>query len=202
MGKSQTAKLFEDAGVPFYDADATIHQLYAKGGAAVEPVGALFPECIVDGAVDRERLSRAVLNDPQALKKLEQTVHPLAGKAQNAFLTHHMNAGTPAVVLDIPLLLETGAKDRVDVVVVVSAPPELQRERVLARPNMTPEKFEAILAKQMPDAQKRALADFIVDSSFSVDDARRQVRNIIDQLRGREGKALAARLSPEGKTTT
>jgi dephospho-CoA kinase len=194
MGKSQTARLFEERGVPVYDADATVHALYGKGGDAVEPVGALFPDVIVDGAVDRVKLSSHVVNDAAALKKLEAVVHPLAGQAQLKFLRHHLDKGTPAVVLDIPLLLETGAQDRVDVVVLVSAPFETQRQRVLQRPNMTEEKFNAIVAKQMPDAAKRQHADFIVDSSISVDDARRQVGDILQALDGRMGKALAQRL--------
>lgn len=194
MGKSQTARLFEEQGVPVYDADATVHALYGKGGDAVALVGALFPDVIVDGAVDRGRLSAHVINDTEALKKLEAVVHPLAGRAQLKFLRHHLDKGTPAVVLDIPLLLETGAQDRVDVVVLVSAPFETQRQRVLQRPNMTEEKFNAIVAKQMPDAAKRQHADFIVDSSISVDDARRQVGDILQALVGRTGEALAQRL--------
>jgi dephospho-CoA kinase len=196
MGKSQTARLFEEYGVPIYDADATVHSLYGKGGDAVAPVGALFPDVIVDGAIDRVKLSAHVVNDAAALKKLEAVVHPLAGQAQLQFLRHHLDKGTPAVVLDIPLLLETGAQDRVDVVVLVSAPFEIQRQRVLARPNMTEEKFNAIVAKQMPDAEKRQHAEFIVDSSISVDDARRQVGDILQALDGRDGMALAQRLKP------
>ncbi len=194
MGKSQTALLFAEQGVPVYDADATVHALYGKGGAAVAPVGALFPDVIVDGAIDRGKLSTHVVNDAAALKRLEAVVHPLAGQAQIKFLRHHLDAGTPAVVLDIPLLLETGAQDRVDVVVLVSAPFEIQRQRVLARPNMAEEKFNAIVAKQMPDADKRKHADFIVDSSISVDDARRQVGDILSALAGRPGTALEHRL--------
>ena len=194
MGKSQTARLFEEQGVPVYDADATVHALYAKGGDAVEPVGELFPDVIVDGAIDRARLSAHVINDAAALKKLEAVVHPLAGRAQIDFLRQHLARGTAMVALDIPLLLETGAQDRVDAVVLVSAPFAIQKQRVLARPNMSEEKFNAIIAKQMPDAEKRAHADFIVDSSISVDDARRQVRDILTALAGRQGTALERRL--------
>lgn len=194
MGKSQTARLFEELGVPVYDADATVHALYAKGGDAVEPVGELFPDVIVDGAIDRARLSAHVINDAAALKKLEAVVHPLAGRAQFDFLRQHLARGTAMVALDIPLLLETGAQDRVDAVVLVSAPFAIQKQRVLARPNMSEEKFNAIIAKQMPDAEKRAHADFIVDSSISVDDARRQVRDILTALAGRQGTAVERRL--------
>ena len=194
MGKSQTARLFEEQGVPVYDADATVHALYAKGGDAVEPVGELFPDVIVDGAIDRAKLSAHVINDAAALKKLEAVVHPLAGRAQIDFLRQHLARGTAMVALDIPLLLETGAQDRVDAVVLVSAPFAIQKQRVLARPNMSEEKFNAIIAKQMPDAEKRAHADFIVDSSISVDDARRQVRDILTALAGRQGTAVERRL--------
>jgi dephospho-CoA kinase len=194
MGKSQTAKLFMEEGVPVYDADATVHELYAKGGAAVQPVGGLFPEAIVDGAIDRQKLAAIVLKDDKALKALEAIVHPMAGMAQVSFLKTHFAAGRSAVVLDIPLLLEAGATDRVDVVVVVSAPFEVQRARVLARPNMTEERFNDIYSKQLADEKKRELADFIVDSSVSVDDAHRQVRDILKQLEGREGHVLANRL--------
>ncbi len=194
MGKSQTAKLFMEEGVPVYDADATVHELYAKGGAAVQPVGELFPDAIVDGAIDRQKLAAIVLKDDTALKALEGIVHPMAGVAQVSFLKTHFEEGKSAVVLDIPLLLEAGATDRVDVVVVVSAPYEVQRARVLARPSMTEERFDDIFSKQLPDEKKRELADFIVDSSVSVDDAHRQVRDILKQLEGREGHVLANRL--------
>jgi dephospho-CoA kinase len=193
MGKSQTAKLFAQEGIPFYDADATVHALYDKGGAAVAPIGAAFPEAIRDGRVDRVALSGLVLDDSAALLKLEGIVHPLARQAQQAFLQARAAEGCPAVVLDIPLLLEKNGEGLVDVIIVVSAPPELQKQRVLARDGMTAEKFAAITAKQLPDAEKRQRADFVVDTSVSVDDAHRQIRDIIKQLENRPAKIWAAR---------
>lgn len=193
MGKSQTASLFREEGVPVYDADAAVHALYEKGGAAVAPIGELVPEAIVDGAVDRTILGSHVLQDGDKLKALEAIVHPLAGQSQMRFLTEAVAAGADLAVLDIPLLYETGGDGFVDSVVVVSAPEALQRERVLARPGMSEAKLNDILAKQMPDADKRARADFIVDSSISVADAHAQVRAILKALHGRDGTALAAR---------
>lgn len=195
MGKTLTASLFEEEGVPRYDADAAVHKLYEKGGAAVAPIGELVPAAIVDGAVDRAVLGQAVLNDAALLKQLEAVVHPLAGAAQIAFLTHHEAAGAACVLLDIPLLFETGGDGFVDSVIVVSAPFEVQRERVLARPGMSEEKFLAIVDKQLPDAEKRARAEFIVDSSISKADALRQVRDILTAVKGRTGTAFAARLA-------
>jgi len=188
MGKSETAKMFARHGVPVCDSDATVHALYDKGGAAVEVVGAAFPGVVVDGRVDREKLSREVVGKPEALRKLELIVHPLVGEAQRAALQAAAASGASMVVLDIPLLFETGGRARVDVVVVVSAPADVQRQRVLARPGMTPEKLEAILSKQMPDADKRARADFVVDTSLGLAHAEAQVVAIIDALKHREGK--------------
>ena len=193
MGKTLTASLFEAAGVPRYDADAAIHALYASGGDAVAPIAELFPDAIVDGAVDRGILGQLVLKDADKLKQLEALVHPLAGASQMAFLSRHAEAGAPMALLDIPLLYETGGDGFVDCVVVVSAPYEVQRARVLARPGMSEEKFLDILGKQVPDAEKRRRADFIVDSSVSVEDARRQIHDILAALEGREGTALDAR---------
>ena len=193
MGKSLTASLFQKQGVPVYDADAAVHALYEKGGAAVAPIGALVPEAVVDGTVDRAILGAHVLKDAEKLKALEAIVHPLAGQAQMAFLLDNEAAGTKAVVLDIPLLLEGGGEKFVDSVVVVSARYELQRQRVLARPGMSEERFADILAKQVPDAEKRKRAEFIVDSSISVEDAEAQVRAILDAIEGRVGAAYAAR---------
>lgn len=195
MGKSQTARFFEAEGVPCYDADAAVHALYEKGGAAVAPIGELVPDAIIDGAVDRAILGQYVLKDAALLKALEVIVHPLAGAAQKAFLMHEMEKGTKAVVLDIPLLLENSGEAYVDSVVVVSAPPALQRARVLARAGMSEERFSDILAKQMPDAEKRKKAEFIVDSSISLEDAQAQVRAILKQIRSRRGTALARRLA-------
>ena len=194
MGKTQTAALFEQEGVPRYDADAAVHALYEVGGAAVEPIGEMFPEAVRDGAVDRAVLGQIVLKDSAKLAALEKAVHPLAGATQVDFLNAQIAAGATHVLLDIPLLFETGGHEFVDCVVVVSAPPEVQRARVLARPGMTEEKFEDILTKQVADSDKRTAADFIVDSSVSVADAHRQVKEILAELRDRRGAALQARL--------
>jgi dephospho-CoA kinase len=193
MGKTLTASLFEDEGVPRYDADAAVHALYEKNGAAVEPIGTLCPEAIVDGAVNRAILGQVVLKDAEKLKQLEAIVHPLAGASQMQFLEAEVQKQTPFVLLDIPLLFETGGEGFVDCTVVVSAPAEVQKARVLARPGMTEERFYDILAKQVPDAEKRQRADFIVDSSISPEDARRQVRDIMQQVQGRAGQAYEAR---------
>jgi dephospho-CoA kinase len=180
MGKSATAQMFAEEGVPVHDADAAVHRLYA--GEAVPPIEAAFPGTTDRGQVDRVTLANRVLGDPAALLKLEEIVHPLVRREEERFLAEAGKAGASIVVLDIPLLFETGGEARCDAVVVVSAPAELQRERVMARPGMTAEKFEAILAKQMPDAEKRARADFIVDSGQGFDRARAQVREILAQV--------------------
>ena len=180
MGKSTTAKMFVEAGVPVHDSDAAVHRLYA--GAAAPLVEAAFPGTTVDGAVDRARLSSAVLGNPSAIKRLEQIVHPLVRADADAFVEDNRGRGSPLVVLDIPLLFETGGRNRVDKVVVVTAPADTQRERVLARPGMTAAKFAAILANQVPDAEKRRQADFIIDTGKGMDAARREVRRIIDAL--------------------
>ena len=195
MGKSTTAALFKEAGVPVYDADAAVHALYEKGGAAVAPIGALVPEAIIDGAVDRAVLGQHVLKDADKLKALEAIVHPLAGQSQFDFLTRAKADNAPAVLLDIPLLFETGGAAFVDCVVVVSAPFELQKQRVLARDGMSEERFLDILAKQVPDEDKRAKAEFIVDSSISLADARTQVHAILEAIKGREGTAFEARMA-------
>lgn len=180
MGKSTTAKMFVEAGVPVHDSDAAVHRLYA--GAAAPLVEAAFPGTTVDGAVDRARLSSAVLGNPSAIKRLEQIVHPLVRADADAFVEDNRGRGSPLVVLDIPLLFETGGGNRVDKVVVVTAPADTQRERVLARPGMTAAKFAAILANQVPDAEKRRQADFIIDTGKGMHAARREVRRIIDAL--------------------
>jgi dephospho-CoA kinase len=184
MGKSTTAKMFAEAGVPVHDSDDTVHRLYA--GKAAPLIEAEFPGVVVGGAVDRARLAARVLGDPAALKKLEAIVHPLVRADADAFLARHRAEGAPLALLDIPLLFETGGRDRVDKVVVVSAAADIQRERVLARAGMTPEKFEAILARQMPDAEKRRLADFVVDTGQGFDAAKAAVRKIVAELTGRE----------------
>ncbi len=193
MGKSQTAKLFQAEGVPCYDADAAVHALYEQGGAAVAPIAELVPEAVVDGAVDRAILGQHVLKDAAKLKKLEAIVHPLAGHTQMRFLLENEAAGAHVVVLDIPLLLENAGEKYVDSVVVVSAPYDLQRRRVLARPGMSAGRFEDILAKQVPDDEKRQRAEFIVDSSISVEDAHAQVRAILGEIEGRKGAAFELR---------
>ena len=195
MGKSETAKMFRELGVPVYDADAAVHKLYDKGGKAVEPIRAAFPSAVAGDAVDRKALSRCVLGLPDEMKKLEAIVHPLVGEAQIEFLKENVAAGHEMAVLDIPLLYETGGETRVDVVVVVSAPYDIQKTRVLARPDMDEAKFAAIHAKQTPDAEKRRRADFVVESDKGLDHAREQVSAIIDALKGREGKVLKARLA-------
>lgn len=181
MGKSTTAKMFEAADVPVHDSDETVHRLYR--GAAVPLVEAAFPGTTVAGAIDRDRLAAQVVGDAAALKRLEQIVHPLVRADADAFVAKHRKAGADIVVLDIPLLFETGGRSRVDKVVVVSAPSDVQRARVLARPGMTPQKFDAILARQVPDAEKRRMADFIVETGQGLDAARRDVNAIIGKLR-------------------
>lgn len=183
MGKSTVARMFAEEGAPFIDSDAIVHELYAPGGAAVAPVEAAFPNVTRDGGIDRAALSRIVVGDETAIKRLEAIVHPLVRAAQMQFLQDHRDAGAAIVVLDIPLLFEGGGANMVDKTVVVSAPTDVQRARVLARPGMTAEKFEAILARQMPDAEKRARADFIIETGGSFDDTRAQVRAVLDALR-------------------
>jgi dephospho-CoA kinase len=180
MGKSTTARLFAEEGVPVHDADAVVHKLYE--GEAVPLIEAAFPGTTQSGRVDREKLGRRVVGDVDALKRLEAIVHPLVRKAEEAFLAEARARKADIVVLDIPLLFETGADARVDATVVVTAPPEVQRVRVLERPGMTPEKLDALLAKQMPDAEKRRRADFIVDSGQGIVFARAQVRQILDRI--------------------
>lgn len=177
MGKSATAAMFAEEGVPVHDADAAVHRLYS--GAAAAAIEAAFPGTTVDGTVDRTKLGLRVFGDPAALVRLEEIVHPLVRREEERFLTEAEKNGAKIAVLDIPLLFETGGEKRCDAVVVVSAPEDVQRERVMARPGMTAEKFAAILAKQMPDEQKRAKADFVVDTSRGFDAARAQVREIL-----------------------
>lgn len=183
MGKSATARMFSEEGAPVYDADAAVHALYERGGAAVAPIAAAFPEAVRDGAVDRQILSALVLDRPEALQRLESIVHPLARQAQSAFLARVEAQDSPVAVMDVPLLYETGGDAHVDAVVVVTAPAPLQRQRVLARPGMTPEKLEQILARQLPDAEKRRRADFVVNTAFGFDDARQQVRAVLAAVR-------------------
>jgi dephospho-CoA kinase len=179
MGKSTTAKLFAEAGVPVYDADAIVHMLYE--GEAVPVIEAAFPGTTAEGKVDRARLSARVVHDPAAIKQLEQIVHPMLGASRQKFLHEAEQSGAPVAVVDVPLLFETGGEKRVDAVVVVTTTPEIQRERILARDNMTGEKLDAILALQLPDAEKRERADFVVDTSHGLDPVRARIRDILDQ---------------------
>ncbi|MEZ2331512.1 dephospho-CoA kinase [Mesorhizobium sp. RCC_202] len=182
MGKSATAEMFADAGVPVHDSDETVHRLYS--GKAVPLVEAAFPGTTQAGVVDRVKLAAKVLADPAALKKLEAIVHPLVRADADAFLARHREAGAPLAVLDIPLLFETGGRNRVDKVVVVTAAPDIQRARVLARPGMSEEKFASILAKQVPDAEKRRQADFVIDTGHGFEAARMAVAAMIAELAG------------------
>jgi dephospho-CoA kinase len=188
MGKSATAAIFAEEGVPVHDADAAVHRLYS--GAAATAIEAAFPGTTANGTVDRAKLGPRVFGDPAAMLRLEKIVHPLVRREEEHFLAEAAKNGASIAVLDIPLLFETGGEKRCDAVVVVSAPPEVQRERVLARPGMTAEKFAAILAKQMPDEEKRAKADFVVDTSHGFDAARAQVRDIL---------ATVAKMAPRRK---
>lgn len=187
MGKSTIAGRFRSQGVPVIDADAIVHELYE--GEAVAPVEAAFPGSVVDGKVDRAKLSQSLMAKPDGFKVLEQIVHPLVRAKQKAFLKTNADAGEQFVVIEIPLLFETNGDARVDVSVVVSAPYEMQRQRVLERPNMTAEKFEPILAKQVPDEEKRRRADFVVDTGQSVEGSFAEVDAIIEALRIRKGTA-------------
>ncbi len=183
MGKSTTAKMFADLGCPVFDADAVVHELYARDGEAVPLVAELFPEAVSDGEIDRQTLAELVLKDPAALRRLEQAVHPLVRARQQQFIDDAQRAGHSFVVLDIPLLFETGGDKNVNLIVVVSAPADIQRDRALERLGMTEEKLAEILQRQTPDAEKRARADFIVDTSRGLDVAFDQVRRIVEELK-------------------
>ena len=187
MGKSRTATFFAEAGVPVHDSDAVVHALYE--GEAVPLIESAFPGATSDGKVDRVKLAAMVVGDVPAMARLESVVHPLVSNAREKFLADARARGVPVVVLDVPLLFETGGHDGCDAVVVVSAPPEVQRRRAFERPGMTEEKFSALIAKQMPDAEKRRRADFIVDSSQSFDHARAQVRDILAAVAKMRGSA-------------
>jgi dephospho-CoA kinase len=180
MGKSTTAKLFAEAGVPVYDADAAVHKIYE--GEAAPAIEAAFPGTTAGGKVDRVKLSAQVLHNPAAIKQLEQIVHPMLGASRQKFLDDAERSGAPVAVVDVPLLFETGGEKRVDAVVVVTTSPEAQRERILARDNMTGEKLDAILARQLPDAEKRKRADFVVDTSHGLDPVRAQIKDILAKV--------------------
>lgn len=190
MGKSTTSAMFRAAGVPVHDADQAVHDLYA--GAAAPQIAAAFPGTTVDGVVDRAKLSAAVLGRPEALAKLEAIVHPLVRAEEQAFLAQARRAGATVATFDIPLLLETGGEGRYDAIVVVTAPADVQRKRVLGRAGMTEEKLAAILARQMPDAEKRRRAHFLVDTSLGLVAAERQVRSILNAVTGRFGRTQRA----------
>ncbi len=181
MGKSTTARIFAGEGCDVYDADAAVHRLYSSGGRAVEPMGAVFPDAIVDGAVSREKLKEAIAADPAALKRIEAIVHPLLGADRADFLAR---ATSDILVFDIPLLFETGGDARMDAVACVTIPPDTQRQRVLERGTMTEAQFETILAKQMPNAEKVARSDFVIVTD-TLDHARAQVRDVIAEIRKR-----------------
>jgi dephospho-CoA kinase len=180
MGKSTTAKLFTEAGVPVYDADAAVHKIYE--GEAAPAIEAAFPGTTAGGKVDRAKLSAKVVHDPAAIKQLEQIVHPMLGASRRKFLDDAEASGAPVVVMDIPLLFETGGEKRVDAVVVVTTSPENQRERILTRGTMTNEALDAILARQLPDAEKRRRADFVVDTSHGLDPVRAAIRDILAEV--------------------
>ena len=180
MGKSTTAKLFMEAGVPVYDADAAVHKIYE--GEAAPAIEAAFPGTTVGGKVDRAKLSAKVVHDQAAIKQLEQIVHPMLGASRKKFLDDAEASGAPVVVMDIPLLFETGGEKRVDAVVVVSTDAATQRERILARGTMTSEALDGILARQLPDAEKRKRADFVVDTSHGLDPVRTAIRDILAEV--------------------
>lgn len=185
MGKSTTAALFAKEGIPVNDADRVVHDLYR--GEAVAPIAALFPDAVTKGVVDRKALSENLAKNPAKFKELEAIVHPLVRAREMRFLEEAGAAGAAMVVLDIPLLFETGGAERVDRIVVVSCDPEIQRQRVLERPGMTAEKFEMILKRQLPDADKRERADFVIDTGHGIEAARGRVREIIAELKASKG---------------
>ena len=182
MGKTTTAALFAEEGVPVNDADQVVHDLYRS--EAVAPIAELFPDAVIDGVVDRRRLSENLAKNPAKFEELEAIVHPLVRQREKEFLRQQREQKQPLVVLDIPLLFETGAENRVDKIVVVSSAPDVQRKRVLDRAGMTEEKFALILSRQMPDAEKRSRADYVIDTGLGIDKAREQVKTILEELRG------------------
>lgn len=188
MGKSTVATMLRDAGVAVFDADAVVHRLYAENGKAVESVGRLFPTAVKGGAIDRVALSKLVLNDTRAMKKLEAVVHPLVRREQAAFLDAVKSSNNKIAVFDIPLLFETGRAEEFDAVLVVSAPYETQRARALARPGMSEEKFKAILARQVPDEEKRAAASHVISTDVPMADTRAQVLAIVSELQTLAGE--------------
>lgn len=185
MGKSTVLKMFEELGAVVWNADEAVHRLYAKGGLGVAAVAREFPEAIADGAVDRERLAALVLGKPERLRRLEEIVHPLVSDDREDFLVRAESDRADVVMLDIPLLFEKGYEEAFDAVVVVSAPADVQRARVLARPGMSAAKFEAILSQQTPDAEKRARADYVIDTGVLLQETGEQVRKVMTELKAR-----------------
>jgi dephospho-CoA kinase len=188
MGKTETARMFAELGIPVYDADAAVHRLYEPGGAAVPEIVKAFPGCVVNGRVDRTALAKVVAAEKDGLRRLEAIVHPLVAEDQSRFLDQTTAKGAEMIVLDIPLLLETGGHSRMDAVVVVTAPADVQRARVLNRPSMTEEKLDHILSRQMPDEEKRAQAHFTVETDKGLEHARAQVKQIMAALHARRLK--------------
>ncbi len=192
MGKSTAAARIRALGVGVFDADASVHKLYKPGGAAVAAIETAFPGTLAeDGGIDRQRLAAALLADGSAFKRLEAIVHPLVHAAERQFLHEKLAKGAKKAVLEIPLLFETGGENRVDVTIVVSAPPEIQRQRVLDRPGMTPEKLDQLVSRQMPDEEKRRRANFVVDTSRTIPETEAHIDRIMAQLDGRSGTAFA-----------
>ncbi len=189
MGKTTVGRMFEKEGIPIYNVDAEIHKLYDKGGIAVEPVREAFPEAVIDGKVDRPTLSKMVVGNEKAIKKLESIVHPLVHQDRQDFLENAEKDGHKMAILDVPLIFETGGEERLHKVLVVSAPYEVQKERVLARDDMTLEKFESILARQVPDAEKRDRAHHVIDTHCTEEETHAQVKNLIAVLKDEFGHA-------------
>ncbi|MBI0000472.1 dephospho-CoA kinase [Bartonella sp. W8122] len=181
MGKTTTAGFFEEAGVPVYNADRAVHELY-ESKPVIEDLSRIFPDCLTDGRIDRSKLSKTIVKNPSKLAILEKFIHPLVRKKEKDFVKMHRDRGDPLVVLDIPLLFETGPEGRVDKIAVVSAPTEIQRQRVLARSGWDDEKLDRILSRQISDEEKRRRADFVIDTGKSLDDAREQVKHLISRL--------------------
>ena len=184
MGKTTTAGFFEEAGVPVYNADKAVHELY-ESKEVIENLSRIFPDCLTDGRIDRSKLSKAIVKDPSKLAVLEKFIHPLVRKKEKDFVKKHRNQGAPLVVLDIPLLFETGPEGRVDKIAVVSAPLAIQRQRVLARSGWDDEKLDRILSRQITDEEKQRRADFVINTGKSLDDAREQVKHLIARLTGK-----------------
>jgi dephospho-CoA kinase len=195
MGKSTTARMFAESGVPVHDSDEAVHRLYS--GKAAPLIEDRFPGTVVDGVVDRTKLAEAVLGKPEALRDLERIVHPLVRADADEFVARNRAAGAPIALLDIPLLFETGGEDRVDRIVVVTAPDEVQRARVLARPGMSVDRFKAIRARQTPDAEKRRRADFVIDTGQGMDAARQAVKAIVAQLAGKSRGSKGTATAPD-----